>query len=98
MNDLRLKLVCLTFVLAASTSRAQSRTAYLPLFTIERSTNANVVHYEAKVSQDGRLDSREPIIAYWIMAAEDGRRQALNLMERTLAYGFSTRAEQIGAS
>jgi hypothetical protein len=61
--------------------------SYQPLFIVERSTNANVVHYDAKINQDGRLDSREPVIAYWIMAAKDGRRQELNFLEKTRAYG-----------
>jgi Domain of unknown function (DUF4833) len=72
---------------------AQSGGTYLPLFTIERSTNANVIHYEARIRGDGRLDPREPVIAYWIMTAEDGRRQALSSLEKTRAYGFTTRAD-----
>jgi len=72
---------------------AQIRFTYLPLFVIERSLNANVVHYEAKVKADGRLDPSEPVIAYWIMAAEDGRRQGLNILERTKGYGFTTRPD-----
>src|SRR5712691_865167 len=63
---------------------------YLPLFVIERSVNANVVHYDAKLGPDGKLDPREPVVAYWIMGAEDGRRQDLNAIERLRAYGFST--------
>ena len=98
MNDTPLKPVCLTLLLLTSSALAQSRGDYVPLFTIERSLNANVVHYEAKVSKDGRLDPREPVVAYWIMAAEDGRRQALSVLERTLAYGFTTRMEQVGAA
>lgn len=97
MNHTPLKPVCLSLLLLASTTLAQSRDQYVPLFTIERSINANVVHYEAKV-KDGRLDLREPVVAYWVMAAEGGRRQALNFIERTRAYGFTTLAEQIGES
>jgi len=66
---------------------------YIPLFVIERSVNANVVHYDAKVAPDGKLDPTQPVIAYWVMGAEDGRRQDLNLLERTRAYGFSTQAQ-----
>ena len=98
MNHTPLKPVCLSLLLLASTALAQSSDKYVPLFTIERSINANVVHYEAKISKDGRLDLREPVVAYWIMAAEGGRRQALNFLERTRAYGFTTLAEQIGES
>jgi hypothetical protein len=72
---------------------AQNGGTFLPLFTIERSTNANVIHYEAKIREDGRLDPRAPVIAYWVMAAEDGRRQALSIVEKTRGYGFTTQAD-----
>lgn len=58
------------------------------LFFIERSKNANVVHYDARLTPKGRLDSGEPVIVYWIMLAEDGRREDLNWLERNKAYGF----------
>lgn len=90
--------LCFTLFLANPTAQAQIRNGYFPLFTIERNTNANVVHYEAKMSKDGRLDLREPVVVYWIMAAEDGRRQALNFLERTMAYGFTTQVEALGDS
>jgi len=66
--------------------------AFFPLFVIERSQNANVVHYEAKLV-DGKLDAKQPVIVYWIMAAQDGHRQDLNLLERNEAYGFSTQPD-----
>jgi hypothetical protein len=68
---------------------AQVEDSYQPLFVLERSTNENVVHYDAKVAPDGELDSREPIVVYWIMAAKDGRRQELSFLEKTKAYGVS---------
>lgn len=63
--------------------------SYSPLFIIERSTNKNVIHYDAKFGKDGKLDSRNPVVAYWIMAAEDGRRESLSFIERRKAYGFT---------
>jgi hypothetical protein len=59
-----------------------------PLFIIERSKNANTVHYDARLTADGKLDPEEPVIAYYIMLAEDGRRKELNWIEKKLAYGF----------
>jgi hypothetical protein len=59
-----------------------------PLFIIEKSTNANVVHYDAVITPDGGLDPRQPIIAYWVMAAEDGRREDLTSVEKRKAFGF----------
>ena len=69
---------------------------YLPLFIIERSINANVVHYDAKLSDDGNLDPQEPVVAYWVMAAKDGHRQELNLLERAKAYGFTVHPDASG--
>jgi Domain of unknown function (DUF4833) len=60
-----------------------------PLFIIEKSTNANAVHYDAVITPDGGLNPRQPIIAYWVMAAEDGRREDLTLAERRKAFGFT---------
>lgn len=78
---------------AALAAPAEAADVIQPLFLIERTTNANVVHYDARVSDvnAGQLDSRLPVIAYWIMAAEDGRRQELNLIEKTRGYGFEVR-------
>jgi hypothetical protein len=64
-----------------------------PLFIIERSKNANTVHYDARLTADGQLDPTEPVIAYWVMRAEDGRRQELNWIEKTMAYGFNIKPE-----
>jgi hypothetical protein len=63
------------------------------LFIIERSKNVNVVHYDARVTSDGKLDPREPVIAYWIMRAEDGRREELNWMENEKGYGFDIKPD-----
>ena len=58
------------------------------LFRIARSTNANVVVYEARLGAPGSLDPREPVHASWIMLAGDGHREELTFLERGLAYGF----------
>jgi hypothetical protein len=63
------------------------------LFRIERNKNANVVQYDAQVAPDGTLDAKEPIVAYWTMLAEDGRKEDLSLVEAKLAYGFKTWSE-----
>ena len=48
-----------------------------PLFTISRSTNANVLHYDANFASPGKLDPKMPIVVYWIMLAENGRREEI---------------------
>jgi Domain of unknown function (DUF4833) len=59
------------------------------LFTLSRSTNANVVKYVVKLDKEGLLDVAKPVEAYWLMLAENGRREELTWGERQLAYGFS---------
>ena len=59
------------------------------LFTLTRNINANVVKYGVRTSKDGLLDAANPIDAYWLMLAENGRREELTWTERQLAYGFS---------
>jgi hypothetical protein len=88
----------LLFVFAGATFYCRAGETYQPLFVVERSINANVVHYDAKIDEDERLDSREPVIAFWIMAAKDGRRQELNFVEKSKAYGVIVEPSQTGAS
>jgi hypothetical protein len=72
----------------ASTSWARASPRRV-LFVIARSLNANVVHYEAQVSAAGELDRLRPLVAYWVMHAEDGQREELSWFERQFAYGWS---------
>ena len=60
-----------------------------PLFRIERSKNANVVQYDARVQEDGSLDPAEPIDVYWLRLAGSGKRKELKWLQRRVAYGFS---------
>jgi hypothetical protein len=76
-------------LLPALTARADGLTA---LFQIERSKNTNEIHYAAQVAKDGTLDAKEPVAAFWVMKAEDGRREGLSYMERKMAYGFDISA------
>lgn len=59
----------------------------LNLFVIERSKNRNVVRYDLRLDRSGSYDPRRPLDVYWLMLAEDGRREELSLLERQ-AYGF----------
>lgn len=79
------RLICLLAV--AGWVLGQDRS--VPLFTIEKSSNANRVQYDALLTPDGHIDPHQPVTAYWIMAAENGRRQELNILERAKAYGFT---------
>ena len=77
--------------LLATPAAAQIKTS--PLFTIERSKNANVVHYDAQLTANGKLDPKEPVIAYWIMLAKDGHREKLTWTEKKKAYGFTIKPD-----
>ena len=77
--------------LLAAPGTAQMKTQ--PLFIIERSKNANVVHYDARLTADGKLDPKEPVIAYWVLSAEDGRREELSWIEKKKAYGFDIKPD-----
>ena len=68
---------------------AASAGASRELFTLGRSSNANVVKYAVRAGKDGRLLTSAPVEAYWLMLAENGRREELTWTERELAYGFS---------
>lgn len=61
------------------------------LFHIARSKNKNRVLYDARLDGEGRLDRSSPLDVYWRMEAEDGRREELTSLERSLAYGVSVR-------
>ncbi|MCX5898362.1 MAG: DUF4833 domain-containing protein [Proteobacteria bacterium] len=79
-------------VLLAVPAAAQIKTS--PLFTIERSKNANVVHYDAQLTANGKLDPKEPVIAYWVLLAEGGRREKLSWVEEEKAYGFTIKPDR----
>ena len=79
---------------AAGLLAAHIESKQAPLFVIERSTNANVVHYDANIGADGQLDPRQPISAYWVMAAVDGHREELTSLEKSRAYGFTVEPSQ----
>jgi hypothetical protein len=77
------------FMAAAGLLAARMDIRQTPLFVIERSANANVVHYDANIGANGELDPHQPITAYWVMAAIDGHREELTPLEKSRAYGFT---------
>jgi len=83
-------------LLFAAPAIPPSGDAYVPLFVIERSTNANVVHYDAWVTKSGALNAQEPVVAYWIMLAGNGRREDLNVVEKSRSYGFTITKDASG--
>jgi hypothetical protein len=64
------------------------------LFILERTTNKNIVVYDANRLPSGAFDPAKPAIAYWICNAEKGQREELTSMQWNRAYGFDTRPEK----
>jgi len=61
------------------------------LFKIERSTNDNIVQYDVQMKADGKLDPKEPVVAYWVRLAKEGQKEDLKWVEKRFAYGFKTK-------
>jgi hypothetical protein len=79
-------LLAAPLVFCAAPARAREPAG---LFTITRSTNRNVVHYECRFDARGALDRKQPLAAHWLMHEDGGRREELTWVERQLAYGWS---------
>ncbi len=62
-----------------------------PLFKIERSKNANIIQYDARSDEDGKLLKKKPLVGYWIRLAEQGQVKKLTWVQNTFAYGFKTK-------
>jgi len=68
-------------------SKFKSSLSNQTLFVIERNKNANMVYYDANIS-NGLIDFENPLDVYYIHYASDGKRAELNSIERKLAYGY----------
>lgn len=88
-----------TFAVALSTSlpAVADDVTYDKLFFIQRSKNANEVHYDARVTKSGVLDEKEPMVGYWINKAEDGSRSGISAIQK-IAYGYDCEKTQDGQS
>ncbi len=62
------------------------------VFYLQRSTNSNTIVYAARFREDGSLDPREPIEAYWRRFNTTGERLPLKMIEDSFAFGVRSRA------
>ena len=62
------------------------------LFYLQRSSNSNTIVYAANLTKPGQIDRNNPLDIFWRRYTEDGRREGLSFMQRTLAYGSSPKA------
>jgi len=58
------------------------------LFKIERSRDADVIHYEANLLEDGSLNVVDPIRIYWVKHTRKGETGPLTKIQNSLAYGL----------
>jgi len=79
----------LAFAVAVLAEAASSPGDTCPahLFVIARSKNANIVVYDANRAPTGDLAPSEPVVAYWLLNGENGKREELNRVQRERAYG-----------
>jgi hypothetical protein len=89
----RRSLLLASLVCPFGSAQAGGATRQSTVFVIARSLNANVVHYDARWDGRGSLDRERPLIAYWVMHAEDHRLEELSWFERQFAYGWSVASE-----
>ena len=80
-QTLRAKLLVLAALAAVALTALSALADGLtqPLFFIQRSKNANEVHYDARLTKDGALDPNDPVEGYWLNKAEDGSRSGISL-------------------
>ena len=64
------------------------------LFHIERNKNANIVQYDARLEQDGKLSAKHPVAVYWVRLAEQGQIRKLSWIQRKFAYGFTAKTNE----
>ncbi len=81
-------LIAFALVTTASAAYAPAQRS-VRLFHIEKSSNKNIVCYDANLNVDGTINEKTPVSAYWLMNEEDGRRESLSWIERKKAFGFS---------
>ncbi|MDR3111750.1 MAG: DUF4833 domain-containing protein [Elusimicrobiota bacterium] len=75
---------------------AQAQPKTENLFKIERNKNANIVMYDVKTDMNGNIPTEEPIDAYWILFAKDGRREELGSIDKK-AYGYKTSSVSVNS-
>ena len=61
------------------------------LFYLQRTPNVNTIVYDLNLTNDGKLNTVEPVKAYWIRYAENGQKQDLNYIQRKFAYGLTAK-------
>ena len=61
------------------------------LFYIQRDPNTNTAIYAINYQENGKIDTTNPIKAYWIRYAEKGEKKDFSYMQRKFAYGIESK-------
>lgn len=59
------------------------------LFYLQRDPNTNTIAYTLNLQEDGTLNEKKPINAYWIRYEDNGERRDLSFFQRNMAYGIT---------
>ncbi len=94
---MKLVFAVLPFVLLLSAwaAAADSQICSQRLFYIEKSTNSNIVAYDANIDGKGMLNDEEPMYIYW-SRINSTKKRALGWLEETFAYGVNYLNETAG--
>jgi len=58
------------------------------LFYIQRDPNSNTICYQLNVDRQGKLDTKNPVHAFWIRYPEGGAIKELSFIQNKFAYGL----------
>ena len=58
------------------------------LFYIQRDPNSNTICYQLNIDKEGKLDTKNPVHAFWIRYPEGGTIKELNFIQNKFAYGL----------
>jgi len=62
------------------------------LFYIQRDPNTNTAIYALNYEEDGKINKRNPVKAYWIRYAEKGEEKDFTYIQRKFGYGIESKS------
>ncbi|MHA4894971.1 DUF4833 domain-containing protein [Pedobacter sp. PWIIR3] len=61
------------------------------LFYLQRDPNINTLIYALNIKDNGDIDEKEPVSAYWIRYTEGGDKKDLSYVQKKFAYGVDSK-------
>lgn len=58
------------------------------LFNLQRSRDADEIHYQLKLNDDGTLPATDPIDVNWVRYSTDGRMEPITWIQKELSFGL----------